>query len=164
MEGLPGEENTTDISSRGELVTTLKERELWWRGQRSERPPQSNEERMKVNVTVADVMSKPDVTHMLDLNRFCNYGLCWETAWVKRFSIYFEFKVEERLRKVEWKEGALLLSWIHLGIHEPCSITNCFAFSLLVLLHNWTYLTYVLFWPWWVKGGACPRINKDQTK
>ena len=131
MEGLPGEENTTDISSRGELVTTLKERELWWRGQRSERPPQSNEERMKVNVTVADVMSKPDVTHMLDLNRFCNYGLCWETARVKCFSIYFEFKVEERWRKVEWKEGALLLSWIYLGIHEPCSITNCFAFSLL---------------------------------
>lgn len=52
MEALPGEENTTDISSRGELVTRLKERELWWRGQKSVRPPQSNEERMKVNVTV----------------------------------------------------------------------------------------------------------------
>ena len=31
---------------------------------------------MKVNVTVTDVMSKPDVTHVLDVNRFCQYGLC----------------------------------------------------------------------------------------
>ena len=37
MEALPGEENTTDISSRGELVTRLKVNELWWRGQKSVR-------------------------------------------------------------------------------------------------------------------------------
>lgn len=38
--------------------------------------PQGNKERMKVNVTVTDVMSKPDVMHVLDVNRLCNYGLC----------------------------------------------------------------------------------------
>ena len=37
MEALPGEENTTDISSRDELVTRLKVNELWWRGQKSVR-------------------------------------------------------------------------------------------------------------------------------
>lgn len=144
MEALPGEENTTDISSRGELVTRLKERELWWRGQKSVRPPQSNEERMKVNVTVADVMSKPDATSVSQ----ALFYILWVQGGGKSNG-----------KKAHCCWAGFTLAYTSHARKLIVSLSVC-----LVLLHNWTSLTCVLFWPWWVKGGVCLRINKDQTE
>lgn len=95
----PGEENPADIGLRSEPASRLKESELWWRGPtwltrpESEWPnsevsetPQSNEERKKLNVTVASVTRRIGATQVIDVNKFSNIGrLLRVTAWVKRF-------------------------------------------------------------------------------
>ena len=97
----PGEDNPTDIGSRGVLGSKLKDEELWWKGppsltqEESSWPtsqvitsmPESQEEMKKTStVMIADVQDSASVAKVIDIERHGTLRkLLRVTTWVLRF-------------------------------------------------------------------------------
>ena len=98
-EHCPGEQNPTDVGSRGEQALKLKENELWWKGPSwLSRPKdawpvskicetsESTEEEKKVIVTLTNMEPKGEISNVIDIERFSQLGkLLRVNASVRQF-------------------------------------------------------------------------------